>query len=502
LSIAEISRKPSTGGATGISEAQTLAAPAPPGLLAGRARRLAAMPRTTAVQRVLVAADAVAVSVALAWALGIGGQSHGSLAQLAWTLPYLPVFLLLFKLYGLYDGDRRRLGHSTLDDVPGVFHAAVMATLGLWGYLKLAPVDRLVFVQVVLTLGLTIVLSLATRAAVRSVLPRLVAPERVLLLGAGPSAHLLVRKLRADRRRGMQLVGSLCDEGAGYPPAEPGVARLGAPDDLAQVCQVHAVERVMIASPAIESERLTELIREANRENVSVTLLPSALDVLGPSTEVDELEGVTVLAVNPARFTRSSALLKRGLDVTLSSLALVVLLPLLPVVAAAIKLDSPGPVFFKQRRLGRGGRVFVLIKLRTMVADAEARGAALQADSGHAAWLLLDRDPRVTRLGRFLRVTSIDELPQLWNVLRGEMSLVGPRPMPVATGQHIHGWGRRRQDLTPGLTGMWQVLGRTTIPFEEMIKLDYLYVTNWSVWRDVRLLLRTVSVVLMRRGAN
>ena len=137
-----------------------------------------------------------------------------------------------------------------------------------------------------------------------------------------------------------------------------------------------------------------------------------------------------------------------------------------------------------------------------MVADAEQRLEELRGESRHAAWLLLANDPRVTRVGRFLRVTSLDELPQLWNVLRGEMSLVGPRPMPLDTDRHIDGWSRRRLDLTPGITGPWQVLGRTAIPFEEMLKLDYIYVTNWSVWGDIRLLIQTVFVVLGRRGAN
>jgi lipopolysaccharide/colanic/teichoic acid biosynthesis glycosyltransferase len=137
-----------------------------------------------------------------------------------------------------------------------------------------------------------------------------------------------------------------------------------------------------------------------------------------------------------------------------------------------------------------------------MVTDAEAQVESLRARSAHSAWLMLDHDPRVTRVGRFLRKASVDELPQLWNVLRGEMSLVGPRPMPLDTDAQINGWGRRRLDLTPGITGLWQVLGRTTIPFDEMIKLDYLYVTNWSLWGDVKLLLRTVFVVMNRRGAN
>jgi lipopolysaccharide/colanic/teichoic acid biosynthesis glycosyltransferase len=170
--------------------------------------------------------------------------------------------------------------------------------------------------------------------------------------------------------------------------------------------------------------------------------------------------------------------------------------------AFAIKLTSPGPVLYAQERIGRHGRRFRVYKLRTMVQDADERLKSLAKDSSHPAWLLLDHDPRITRVGRVLRLTSIDELPQLWNVLRGDMSLVGPRPMTPSVHEHISGWGRRRLDLTPGITGLWQVLGRTTIPFEEMLKLDYLYVTNWSLWQDVRLLIRTLPVVLRRRGAN
>jgi exopolysaccharide biosynthesis polyprenyl glycosylphosphotransferase len=501
MSTTEVSAGPQSNAATSALGPQRETAPASSRPAARVMRTLSGASRTIAVQRVLVAADLIAVVAALWFGLVTAGPTAAA-AQLPWSLAYLPVIIVLFKLYGLYDGDRKRLGHSTLDDIPGVFHAALVAAVGLWAYLKLAPVERLIFVQVASVLGLLMLFVLLARAAARSALPRLIVAERVLVVGTGPSAHQLMRKVRARGRHMLDPAGYLCDDGVADPAPESGLARLGTPADLAAICCAHAIDRVLIASPAIDSERLTSLIRDANRANVRVTLLPSVLDVLGPSTEVDELEGMTVLAVNPAHFCRSSSWLKRGLDLTLSAAGLLVLLPLLPFVALAIKLDSSGPVFFRQQRLGRGGRTFELIKLRTMVLDAEERLMDLQPHSAHAAWLLLDRDPRVTKLGRFLRVTSIDELPQLWNVLRGEMSLVGPRPMPLATGEHISDWGRRRHDLTPGLTGMWQVLGRTSIPFEEMLKLDYLYVTNWSVWRDVRLLLRTVSVVLTRRGAN
>ena len=171
-------------------------------------------------------------------------------------------------------------------------------------------------------------------------------------------------------------------------------------------------------------------------------------------------------------------------------------LPLLAFVALAIKLDSRGPVFFAQERVGKGGRRFRLYKFRTMVSDAEQLRDELLASSTDPNWLKLDRDPRVTRIGRHLRRLSLDELPQLWNVVRGDMSMVGPRPLVPAEDERVLGWARGRLDLTPGITGYWQVLGRTRIPFEEMVKLDYLYVMNWSLWEDVRLMLRTLPVVL------
>jgi len=209
-----------------------------------------------------------------------------------------------------------------------------------------------------------------------------------------------------------------------------------------------------------------------------------------------------VLGVNPPWLPRSSRALKRALDVSLVGTLLLLSAPLLALIALAVKFDSRGPVFFGQLRVGRGGRQFRLFKFRTMVRDAEQRRAALVQQSKDPNWLHLDHDPRITRIGRFLRLWSLDELPQLWNVLRGEMSMVGPRPLIEAEDRRVQDWARGRLDLTPGITGYWQVLGRTRIPFEEMVKLDYLYVMNWSLWNDIRLILRTLPTVIARRGAN
>jgi lipopolysaccharide/colanic/teichoic acid biosynthesis glycosyltransferase len=200
--------------------------------------------------------------------------------------------------------------------------------------------------------------------------------------------------------------------------------------------------------------------------------------------------------------SRSVWLLKRGVDVVTAAAGLVLLAPVFAVLALAIRLDSHGPVFFRQDRYGRGGRIFRIVKFRTMVDGAEVQRHAL-ADRNEVDGPLfkLREDPRVTRVGRVLRRYSLDELPQLWNVLRGDMSLVGPRPFVTHEADQITGWAQRRLDICPGMTGLWQVSGRNDIPFEEMVTLDYIYVTNWSLWWDVKLLFQTIPTVLARRGA-
>jgi lipopolysaccharide/colanic/teichoic acid biosynthesis glycosyltransferase len=203
---------------------------------------------------------------------------------------------------------------------------------------------------------------------------------------------------------------------------------------------------------------------------------------------------------------KSSLRLKRALDLGVGTIALVFLSPVFAVCALAIKLDSPGPVLFRQRRVGRRDRHFELFKFRSMHVDADDRKdevAALNFHGGanETGMFKIREDPRITRVGRILRRYSLDELPQLLNIVRGDMSLVGPRPLIETEDRQIEGRFRRRLDLTPGLTGLWQAHGRSEIPFEEMVNLDYVYVTNWSLWGDVKLLMRTCSVVVRGRGA-
>ena len=211
-----------------------------------------------------------------------------------------------------------------------------------------------------------------------------------------------------------------------------------------------------------------------------------------------------VVSLPSMEFSRTVKALKRSFDIVASGLGLLAISPILIASAIAIKLDSRGPVFFKQARHGRGGREFKIFKFRSMVVDAEARRfemAELNQMEGGGPLFKIHDDPRITRVGAFLRKWSIDELPQLWNVLRGEMSLVGPRPFVIHESEQITGWASRRLETTPGITGLWQVLGRNDIPFEEMVKLDYVYVTNWSLWWDIKILVQTLPTVLNRRGA-
>jgi lipopolysaccharide/colanic/teichoic acid biosynthesis glycosyltransferase len=218
--------------------------------------------------------------------------------------------------------------------------------------------------------------------------------------------------------------------------------------------------------------------------------------------ELDHLHGLTLLGMRRFEFSRSSRAIKRTVDVAGSAIALTILAPLLLGIWISIRLDSGGPAIFRQRRVGRHGDEFEMLKFRSMVNEAEQlKHELMHLNEGAEGLFKISKDPRVTRVGRWMRPWQLDELPQLINVLRGEMSLVGPRPLIPEEDRRIQGWYRRRLDVPPGITGHWQILGSSRrIPLDEMVKLDYLYVANWSLWGDIRLLLRTVPFIIRRRG--
>jgi exopolysaccharide biosynthesis polyprenyl glycosylphosphotransferase len=462
-------------------------------------RARGARSRDFVLRRVLALGDVIGLTVALSLAATYVGRGQPG-QQILWGLVVLPAWIVLFKIYGLYDRDAKRVSHSTVDDLPWLFHALLTGSLALWIVLRFGPTAPLRFREGAAFLAFALVAIFVTRAGARALNRIITPPERVLLVGGGPMAALLARKFRLHPEYELEPIGYVDVAESRHDGLQ--LPYLGDPSEIEAVCAEHEVERVVILSPELASDQLAELIRGLRGTEIRIGILPHVVDVLGPSVEIDDVEGITVLGVSPPALTRSSRFLKRAMDITIASILLVLFLPLMIVAAVAVKATSSGSIFYSQERIGRGERRFRIYKFRTMVQDADARSDELKARSAHPVWLLLDHDPRITRVGRVLRHLSLDELPQLFNVVKGDMSLVGPRPMPPDVDEQIFGWGRRRLDLTPGLTGLWQVLGRTEIPFEEMVKLDWLYVTNWSLWQDVRLLIHTLPAVVGRRGVN
>jgi exopolysaccharide biosynthesis polyprenyl glycosylphosphotransferase len=457
-------------------------------------------PRDYLLRRTLAAADLAGCALVLGLAAAMASAASPSRTALI-LVPALPATLVLFRLYGLYDRDIKRISLSVLDDLPALSHAVMVGTVALWAYLRIvapeiqpSPGDLVLFaVAAVAALS-------ASRLAARRLFLHLSGPSRVLLVGDSDRASELVRKMRSHPRFGLEPVGEVTVA----EPTEvrlPWLGRLGAVD-LTALAIEHRVDRVIVCATRIPRPEMMELVVACGAAGAKVSIMPGDVEFLGPSVEIDDLEGTTMLGLNPPVLDRTSRCVKRAMDIAGAAFAIVLLAPLMAVAAAAIALDSGRPILFRQRRIGRGGKPFTMLKLRTMEPAAEARVPELAAASSDPGWLRLDHDPRVTRAGRILRLLSLDEVPQLLNVLRGEMSLVGPRPLIPSEDRRIDGWERSRLDLAPGITGMWQVLGRTEIPFREMLKLDCLYVTNWSLWLDVKLIAQTLPAVLARRGAN
>src|SRR5712691_966289 len=450
--------------------------------------------------RVLAGADIGALALAYATSYAISDRIAPlpPVSAPGWFLIVLglsvgPVWVAIFTAYGLYENDARRISVASFDEVRDVFHAILAGSLG---FLIVSQAVRHLFgwwvytaVEAFLFLGAGLVLVPLVRGSIRSwVFPRVMRRQRAVIVGGGQEAELVKRKLEAHPEYGLDVVAVLDGDA-----------------ELTRSVDELDADRVLLAAPAADQDELLELLRNVRRSDVQVSIVPRYCDIFTSHAILDEIEGVPVVSLPPMRLGKASRVLKRGFDVAVSSLLLVAISPLLALIALAIRLDSRGAAIFRQPRRGRDGSTFRMLKFRTMRVDAEAH--RFDADVLHLnevdgpLFKVKGRDPRVTRVGGFLRPTSLDELPQLWNVLRGEMSLVGPRPFVLYEADQITGWARRRLDMTPGITGLWQVLGRNDMPFEDMVKLDYLYVTNWSLWWDLKILCQTIPVVLGRRGA-
>jgi exopolysaccharide biosynthesis polyprenyl glycosylphosphotransferase len=452
-------------------------------------------------RRALLAADVVAILGALV--LTVALSSRRVPLHLTWeSLVGVPLLLVGAKLLGLYDRDETLLRKTTLDEAPKLFQLATLSTLValLAGRLVVAgTLDRkeALLLWIALAAGL-----LLARATARFVALWIGPIERCLFIGDERSAEMIGAKLSGHGGIKAKVIAHLdLDQVAPWSTDAFSAPRLTEIRDLAQTLDVH---RAIIApgwGSSADANETLNLVRTLKAVGVRVSVLPRMLEVVGSSVEFDDLHGVTLMGVRRFDLTRSSAAIKRAFDLLGASLGLLAISPLLIAFAIAIKIDTRGPVFFRQLRVGRHGRRFYMLKFRTMVRDADAMKDSLRhRNEAKDGLFKIARDPRVTRVGRFLRVTALDELPQLLNIVKGEMSLVGPRPLVVEEDERIEGWHRRRLELMPGMTGPWQILGPARVPLKEMVALDYLYVANWSLWTDVKILLRTVPHVLGRRG--
>ncbi|MDP9345138.1 MAG: exopolysaccharide biosynthesis polyprenyl glycosylphosphotransferase [Actinomycetota bacterium] len=454
---------------------------------------MAVRQRAASARHALAAADVAAAAFALIVGITLLGDHDTMVAS---TVLALPLVVVVAKISGLYDRDELVFDKSTLDEAPALFQAATLYALLVWlgeGSFVHGHLGR---DQVIVLWAILFASSVAFRALARTISRRRCEVERCLLIGAPHAAERLRAKLDGRSAYGATLVGRLPGDSD-----DPGVGALGTLADLETIVEVAHVQRVVIAPGDNDGEAMLDTIRRAKALGVQVSVLPRLLEVIGSSIEFDQVDGLPVLAVRRFGLTQSSATVKRAFDVAAAAALLVVLAPLLALVAVAIKLTSAGPVLFHQRRVGRDGRLFEIHKFRTMVRDADALKAELTAlNEGAEGFFKITSDPRVTAIGRLLRRTSLDELPQLLNVLSGEMSLVGPRPLIEEEDGRIEARHRSRLDLKPGMTGHWQVLGSSRIPLREMVTIDYLYIANWSLWADAKILLRTAAHVVALRG--
>jgi exopolysaccharide biosynthesis polyprenyl glycosylphosphotransferase len=332
--------------------------------------------------------------------------------------------------------------------------------------------------------------------------------RRMLVVGATHAGQRLMKEVLDQPGFGYRLVGYVEDAEELKPWTVPITghnepSRLGDITDIDRVIARHGVDEVVVALPANSHARILEVLEQCRNERVAFRLVPDLFEVRFNEVQIDALNGIPLIGVKDVVLQGGNLWLKRTMDVVLATAVLFVTAPLIVLVALAIKLERPrGPVLFKQVRIGRDGRPFFFYKFRSMRPDAEELKEQLRAlNEASGPIFKMKNDPRVTRVGRFLRRTSLDELPQVFNILRGDMSWVGPRPPVPSEVEAYTDWHRRRLEITPGLTGLWQVSGRSDLSFDEMVKLDLYYAENWSLLFDLKIILLTIPAVLSARGA-
>ena len=466
------------------------------------------------VRRALLAADVLGLSSAFLIAVLIFGERGagdrvGSLGEFGLFVLTLPLWVVVAKLHGLYDRDEDRADHSTVDDMVSVLHLVTIGAWILYAGAWMTGIAEPELARVFAFWVLAIAFVSGGRALARSYCRRSVEYlQNTVIVGAGDVGQLIARKLLQHPEYGINLVGFVDADPKARRPGLEHVALLGTANELDEIVETYDVERVVIAFSREPVDSMLARIRALRDREIQIDVVPRLYEAVGPRVGVHTVEGVPLVGLPPARLTRSSRTLKRALDVGGALVGLLITAPLFAYIAVRIRRDSPGPILFRQTRLGADMRPFTALKFRTMRvgADTDVHRDYIKATMTSDAPLngngmyKLDRSDAITPFGAWLRKTSLDELPQLWNVLRGDMSLVGPRPCLDYETEHFAPHHFERFLVPAGLTGLWQVTARANSTFGEALEMDVAYARGWSLGLDLRLLFRTPIQVLRQRA--
>lgn len=480
---------------------------APGALTAERAGgRAHARGRAGLARRALLVADLTGLAIAYAAAEAVGPARWPHATALATFAVLLPLWVVAAKLFGLYGADEQRIDHSTVDETVAVILLATVACWALFGVAhftrRLPELGDALFVFWLAAITAVV----AGRSAARAFFHRRPAyRQRAVILGAGDTGRLVARKLRQHAEYGVDVIGFVDERTDGH---DGGVEMIGTPTELPELVRRLDIERVIVAFGNQSQEETLATIRSLNQLDVYVDLVPRLFEIVGPSGRIHSIEGLPLIDLPPVRLSRSTRLVKRTIDIVGALVGLVLTAPIFLVVPILIRRESPGPALFRQTRLGEHMRPFTVLKFRTMRlgADEERHREFIRATMDAAAspqengLYKLDRADEITRIGAFLRRTSLDELPQLLNILRGDMSLVGPRPCIPYETQFFEPRHFERFLVPAGLTGLWQVTARAHSTFGEALDMDVAYARGWSIGLDLTLALRTVRQIFARKG--
>jgi exopolysaccharide biosynthesis polyprenyl glycosylphosphotransferase len=410
------------------------------------------------------------------------------------------IMVVLLGSTGLY---ARRRGIEWFDDIPQITRATALGIMILFAAVALTrypATSRLTFILAWVLCTILIVIGRGVLQSVLAVLHRRgVGVARVLVVGGNNLGLMIMQSLAARTHLGYQVVGFLDDDRAGDFGR---FQHLGGLDDIAGVATAEHVDLVIVALPAASHAAIMRIVDHCKAVDVQFKIVPDLYEMSLSQVDVDTVSGIPLIGLKAVSIQGWNAAAKRTSDVIVAAIALLVTAPLLGLLAALIKLESRGPVFYRHERIGKNRVPFTMLKFRSMRVDADReRETLVRSTEGDARLFKSREDPRRTRVGRFMRRWSLDELPQFWNVLVGDMSVVGPRPQITPEVATYEEWHYKRLAVPPGVTGLWQVSGRSELSFDEMVIYDIYYIENWSPGLDIRILLRTIPAVLRGQGA-